>query len=277
MPTFVHQGINFHYEQSGEGETLVFCHGLTSDASVVKALLGVVPGYRLLVWDCRGHGRTFPIGPTSELRFATLASDLQALVAHLGIRRAIVGGVSMGAAIATRFAIERPELVKGLVLVRPAWLTESSPESLRLFEMVGAFLDEFGTAEGRRRFAELSLYKIVSEIDPGFTLLLMDLFDRPQMYERREVLRQIPKSCPVRDWREVAPLMMPSLVIGNEPDYVHPLSYAREWARRLPKGQFVQVCAKSEDEVRYGREVQCALSSFLQVCQNPSQNECRSA
>jgi len=121
MPIFEHDSIRFHYEVHGEGHPLVVCHGLTGDLSAPKDLLGEFPGVRLIFLDARAHGKTEPLGPATKLCFKQFASDLYALLDHLKIDRAIVGGISMGAGIAARFAIDFPKSVAGLILVRPAW------------------------------------------------------------------------------------------------------------------------------------------------------------
>ena len=77
------------------------------------------------------------------------------LVERLGIERAIVGGSSMEAAIATRFALDRPHMVAALALIRPARLDQPSPKPLRLLETIGDLLEQFPIKEGRRRFESL--------------------------------------------------------------------------------------------------------------------------
>ena len=50
------------------------------------------------------------------------ADDVLAFADLRGVERFVVGGISMGAAIALRIAVRHPERVSGLVLARPAWL-----------------------------------------------------------------------------------------------------------------------------------------------------------
>jgi pimeloyl-ACP methyl ester carboxylesterase len=108
MAFFEHEGIQFHYEISGQGPTVALCHGLTGDLSQPKQLINQLPGYRLLFWDCRGHGATEPVARAENFGFVSFAKDLDALLSDLGIERVVVGGISMGAAVATRYAIQYP-------------------------------------------------------------------------------------------------------------------------------------------------------------------------
>ena len=54
-----------------------------------------------------------------------------------------------------------------------------------------------------------------------------------------------------------------ALVLGNEPDLVHPLSYAIAWAECLPHARFVQVPPKSVDFELSAQAVRTHVSEFL--------------
>ena len=110
---FVQDGIRFCYRATGAGIHVVFCHGLGGDLTACQELLGEPDGCRLVVWDCRGHGGTEPLGPTEKLVFAVMADDLAALLDHLEIGKAVIGGISMGAGVGARLATCHPELAFG--------------------------------------------------------------------------------------------------------------------------------------------------------------------
>ncbi len=76
MPYFTHDGVTFHYCDSGEGLPVVFQHGLGCDFRQIAALLQPPPGFRLLSMDFRGHGETRPLGPPEKIGMAVLADDL---------------------------------------------------------------------------------------------------------------------------------------------------------------------------------------------------------
>ena len=263
MSVFDHDGIQFYYERTGKGPPVVICHGLTGDCGVIKLLLNDFDGHDLVIWDCRGHGRTEPVGRHDAYNLSTFADDLHALLEHLRIERAIVGGVSMGAAIATRFALDWPTTVEALVLIRPAWLDRPAPEPLRLLIQVGELLGTMESSEGQQRLAGLPLFHEMQKIDPQAAAAALELFNDPRAVERRVRLARIPRDCPISGWTEIERLTMPALVIGCEPDYVHPLSYAQEWAQRLPRAEFLQVPAKSVDETKYTAAVRAAVKSFI--------------
>ncbi len=236
MPFFEHDGIQFNYEVNGDGPAIVFTHGLGGDLSQPKDLLGEMNGYRVLLWDVRGHGNTEPLGPEDKLNFETFAQDLHALLDHVGMTDVIMGGISMGAGISTAFAVRWPERVRGLVLVRPAWEDRPAPANLEHLIQLRHLLDA-GCPD-----TTLHEYRRIPEYEPLRSLAL-DLVEglesqltKPKAYERRARLEMVTRSQPIHSWKEVEALIMPTLVIGNEPDSTHPMKMAEEWARRVPCG-----------------------------------------
>src|SRR5690606_26612885 len=119
------------YTVEGSGPLVVAAPGMgdlraTSD-DVVPHL--VAAGYRVAVMDLRGHG-------DSDTTFSThgdeaTASDYVALVEHLASGPAVLLGSSMAASAAVVAAAERPDLVRGLVLLDGFLREPTSPAKLR--------------------------------------------------------------------------------------------------------------------------------------------------
>ncbi len=126
MPVFERDGLRFHFRDEGDGLPLVFQHGLGGDVNQPFSLYRPREGVRLIAFDLRGHGETRPLGDLDKLTIATLADDLVGLIDHLGIKQAIVGGISLGAAVAVNVALRYPERALGLVLVT-AGVDRSTP------------------------------------------------------------------------------------------------------------------------------------------------------
>ena len=119
---FRHDNLDFHYLDVGSGLPFVFQHGLGGDVSQPFELYAPQPGVRLLTMDSRGHGMTRPIGAAEKFSFASFADDLWALLDHLDLQKAVVGGISMGAGVALNFALRYPERAVGLCSFgRPGW------------------------------------------------------------------------------------------------------------------------------------------------------------
>ena len=119
MPTVMANGISLNYETSGEGEPLVLIPYLAADqACYAFQVADYAKQFRCISVDPRGAGLTDkPEGAyTTEL----FADDIAAFMQALGLQRAHVAGLSLGAAIGIWLAGKYPERVKTLSL-HSAW------------------------------------------------------------------------------------------------------------------------------------------------------------
>jgi 3-oxoadipate enol-lactonase len=116
MPTAAVNGVQVNYDDSGgQGPAVLLSHGFLMDASMFDAqVAALAPEYRVVTLDARGHGGTLATGPFT---FWDLARDVLALLDHLGIERAVLGGMSQGGFVSLRAALLAPERVRGLVLI----------------------------------------------------------------------------------------------------------------------------------------------------------------
>jgi pimeloyl-ACP methyl ester carboxylesterase len=112
--TIEHDGARLWYTSFGEGRPVLFLHGGMGHsgnfAHQVPAL--VAAGYRPILLDSRGHGRSNRNG--QPFGYKLLASDVLALLDHLGLERVPIVGWSDGACTGLVLAHDRPERVAGL-------------------------------------------------------------------------------------------------------------------------------------------------------------------
>jgi pimeloyl-ACP methyl ester carboxylesterase len=102
-----------HYDEAGEGDAVLLVHGLGLDLRMWDDQVPVLAKrYRVVRMDLHGFGKSSAVtGPFSH-------SDIIAeLLAHLGIERAHVVGLSLGGLISAQFVQEHPELARTLTLV----------------------------------------------------------------------------------------------------------------------------------------------------------------
>lgn len=108
-------GESIYYEDVGEGEPVVFCHGLGGNHAIWYQQVPVfAQHYRVITWDQRGFGRSTNDDGESSPKAAV--ADLLALFDHLEIERAHLIGQSMGGWAVLGFSLEHPERVRSLVL-----------------------------------------------------------------------------------------------------------------------------------------------------------------
>ncbi len=107
------------YEEHGQGEPVLLIHGaFISDALSLIAREPVLTERNRVIWyRRRGYGGSEPVSPPFSI--AEQAGDAQALLAHLGVKRAHVVGHSGGGVIATQLALQAPQLVRSLVVLEP--------------------------------------------------------------------------------------------------------------------------------------------------------------
>jgi 3-oxoadipate enol-lactonase len=106
------------FEMAGQGTPLLFLHQVDTDHRLWRRQCTYFRArYRPVTVDVLGHG---PVAwPPQERSIAQAAQRIQQLIEYLGTGPAFVIGVSMGAAITMRLALNDPVLVRGLALVSP--------------------------------------------------------------------------------------------------------------------------------------------------------------
>jgi len=103
-------------DSGGDGPAVILSHGFLMDrdmfASQVDAL---APEFRVITWDERGFGETEFDG--EPFTYWDSARDCLGLLEHLGIDRAVLGGMSQGGFLSLRAALLAPERMRALVLI----------------------------------------------------------------------------------------------------------------------------------------------------------------
>jgi len=108
-----HNGI--YFETKGKGPAVILVHGGQMDRRMWDFQFDLLAkDYHVIRYDIRGFGKSdVPTRPYSY------ADDQKSLLKHRGLQKASIVGLSLGAAIATDFAIVYPDSVQALVLVCP--------------------------------------------------------------------------------------------------------------------------------------------------------------
>jgi pimeloyl-ACP methyl ester carboxylesterase len=126
MEQFLSDGVEIAYLDfepltEDRHEPIVLIHGFASTHAVnwlfsqwVKTL--TEDGRRVVVFDCRGHGRSEKLYEPERYGLDLMVEDVRRLLDHLSIERADVMGYSLGARIATIFTLSHPERVRSLIL-----------------------------------------------------------------------------------------------------------------------------------------------------------------
>jgi len=220
-------------EVAGEGPAVVLVHeGICDSRMWDREMQEWSPEYRLLRVDMRGFGNSaLEPGP-----FAHARDLIEALEAH-GIERAALVGVSLGGRVALEVALERPELVRALVLVAPglpghewsqamrdAWAEEEAAfEAGDLDAAVEASLRTW--VDGPRRSPE--------DVDPEVRARVGDMQRRA--YELAEGSDEDDEELLVEDLAQrIGEVQAPTLVLVGEEDQPDMHRIAERLEREIP-------------------------------------------
>jgi pimeloyl-ACP methyl ester carboxylesterase len=119
-------GCPLHYWLGGPEDRplVVLMHGGTLDHRMFNPqVAALLPSSRVLVWDCRGHGQSQPMGAPFSVELA--ADDMLAILAQEGIDRAVLGGQSLGGMIAQQIYLQSPGVVQALLMIDSASIAKA--------------------------------------------------------------------------------------------------------------------------------------------------------
>ncbi len=233
-------GVALSGEQAGEGTPVLLLHGLTASRRYVVMGSRALErsGHRVIAYDARGHGRSQPAGAYS---YELLAQDALAVLDAVGAQRAVLAGASMGAHTALGVALARPERVRALVLITPAF----EPGSPRAAESIATYdrLAHGLRAGGVEGF--VAAYPL-ERVPPAWrdtvaTVLRQRLGAHEHPLAVADALEAVPRSAPFAAIEELARIAVPTLVVADrdEADPEHPLAVGERYAETIPGAELL--------------------------------------
>ena len=110
-------GIAIDYEVTGDGPVVLLGHGYGSTRHMWdEQHRALADRWRVVSWDMRGHGQTESPDDPARYSAALTVADMRALLQHLGVERAVIGGLSLGGYVSLAFVLAHPELTRALVI-----------------------------------------------------------------------------------------------------------------------------------------------------------------
>jgi 3-oxoadipate enol-lactonase len=221
------------YEVRGAGPPIVLLHPFPFARGIWGALADVLAqGHRVIAVDARGFGET-PLGAT-KYAIADLADDVAGLLAHLGVARAAVLGMSMGGYTALACALRHPQRVSALVLADTR--ADADPAPMRAARD-GAIARI--RANGSGPYLDGSMARLLS---PAAPLTLVG-FLRARAEDRAESLIAGIEALRDRPDRtgELVAVRCPTLAIHGTGDQVTPAEEMRKMAAAIAGARFVEL------------------------------------
>lgn len=235
MPTADIDGRRIFYEDTGgDGPAVIFSHGLLMDhemfAPQVEALRET---YRCITWDERGHGQT-AADTLDPFSYYDSADDLAGLLAHLGVERAVLAGMSQGGFLSLRCALFHPEVVRALILIDTQAGAEDPIALHGHMELTAQWAAHGLTPE----IADVVEHIILGENWPGAATW------RAKWAGTKPVnLAQCMQTLANRDdiTDAIAAIRVPALVIHGDADMAIPLERAQVLIDELPDAELVVI------------------------------------
>jgi pimeloyl-ACP methyl ester carboxylesterase len=249
-------------ESDAPGAAVVFQHGLCGDAAQTAEAFPDVAGFQRITLECRGHGAS-EAGDPSAFSIATFSDDLIAFIEAEGLGPCVVGGISMGAAISLRIAATRPDLVRGLVLSRPAWAVEAAPVNMAPNAEVGALISRHEAGKARTLFEQSAMAADLAANAPDNLASLRGFFAREPIDVTAALLSRISADGPGVSEGQASGISVPCLILANRRDAIHPMHLAERLAGLIPRARLVEVVPKADGRARHIAESRAAFGTFL--------------
>jgi len=228
-----------HVEVEGSGPVVVLAHGFGGSArNFLSQARALRDHYRIVRFDARGHARSEAPAEASAYTPDAFVADLGRVLDQVGARAAVVGGLSMGAGTALRFALAHPERVQGLVLAA----FPPGAGAPGTFAAVAADFADVIEREGLEAAGARFVWGASSGLDPAAARLVRRGFLEHPPHGLAHTLRGVLAAEPSLD--ELAPrlaeLARPALVIVGARDRMS-LPASRALAAALPRAKLVVV------------------------------------
>jgi pimeloyl-ACP methyl ester carboxylesterase len=244
--SFAHNDHRLVYDVYGSSDAplIVYMHGLLLDAELNRGIAQALAerGYKVVLLDLLGHGRSDQPTHASEYRIDSYADQVIGLLDHLGVESAVLGGISLGANVSLFAATRYPERTRALVLEMPV-LERALPASAVVFlPMIVAahygrrVLNLTSRLIGRiprTRFGPLNTVLNAASLSPDIMAAVL-----------HGVL--VGPVGPTQEQRRA--IQAPTLVLAHRNDFVHPFDDAVSLVKHLPNGELVR--ARSPLELR---------------------------
>ena len=206
-------GIQLHWEETGEGEPLMWLHGGMGAGADWKYIFEDPPeGYRLIAPDLRGHGAT--ANPSGAFTFRQCALDVLALVRHLGIPRIKAIGLSGGGITLLHVATLQPSAVESMVVISaPPYFPPEARVTMRQFSETAIGEAEMARMRQRHKYGDAQLRQLVS-MARGFADSYDDVNFTPPY---------------------LSTIAAETLIVFGDRDPLYPVSLAIELRRAIPR------------------------------------------
>jgi pimeloyl-ACP methyl ester carboxylesterase len=247
--SFVYKGDRIVYDEHGSGDrAIVLVHGLLMNRRMFDRLAPELAerGNRVICVDLLGHGDSDRPLDIQTYGMSNFADELEALLDHLGLERAVVGGTSLGANLGLELTARHPERVRALFVEMPV-LDNALLAVALIFTPVMAGLRFARPLLRGVAVATRAIPRTHYLVDIGLDWLRQD--PEPSLAVLEGLLAQ--RSCPPHDERVA--MEQPAFIVGHPGDPLHPFSDSGMLAEEMPNARLVNANSIVEWRLRPDR------------------------
>jgi pimeloyl-ACP methyl ester carboxylesterase len=226
MPTVTVDGASIHYETTGGGPlTLCLVHGAGGWAGGwIRQLEGLADRARIVAMDLPGHARS---GGKPAATIADHVAFVRAFIRAIGPGRIVLGGHSMGGAVALAYALEHPGDLAGLVLI-------GTGARLRVLPQIFEMLD--------RDYRQAVRFITDRALSPKTSRAIAETMASQAAERPREAMVADFRACDGFDvMTRLAEVSVPTLVLCGADDQMAPPKYAEFLREKIPAAQLAVI------------------------------------
>jgi pimeloyl-ACP methyl ester carboxylesterase len=256
--SFVYKGDRIVYDEYGSGDrVIVLVHGLLMNRRMFERLAPELAarGNRVICVDLLGHGESDRPLDIQTYGMSNFADELEALLDHLELDQAVVGGTSLGANVGLELTARHPDRVRALFCEMPV-LDNALLAVALIFTPVMAGLRFGGLLLNGVAAATRLIPRTNHFVDIGLDWLRQD--PEPSLAVLEGLLVQ--RTCPPHDERIT--FEHPAFIVGHRGDPLHPFSDSGMLAEEMPNARLVNADSILEWRLRPDRLTE-ELASWL--------------
>jgi pimeloyl-ACP methyl ester carboxylesterase len=258
MGEFTYEGLRLSYDEYGAGgRPLVLIHGLLMNKHMFERLGPILADHcnRVIAVDLLGHGSSDRPEDLQRYSMPLFAYQVNALLDHLELEQAVIGGTSLGANVSLEMAVRFPDRVKALFIEMPvldnalsaiAAIFAPIMVSLRFGRPVFEVLSRVTSAIPRSTYmVDLGLDMVRQAPGPSLAVLegLLLGESAPRSAERKSIEH-------------------PALIVGHPNDPLHPFGDSGMLEREMPNSRLINATSIFEWRLKPDR-LNAELASFL--------------
>ena len=227
-------------EVRGAGPALVFVHGFPLDRSMWRHQMPAFSRWQRIAPDLRGFGASAQLATDGATGLEPYADDLAAALDGLGVRRAVLCGLSMGGYVLLEFARRHADRMRALVLMDTK-AEADTPEGMRARDELATLAEREGTVAVAERMLPKMLGTAAATGQPELAAAVRDMAERASVPGVVGALRAMRQR---RDSRELLPqIAVPALVLGGAEDALTPPGVMRALAEGVAGAAFQEIPA----------------------------------